>query len=95
MTPGAFVNLFRYRKRTVGELNELVGKDNAEKLLLAIDKDLPIMICESKKENPIDGILYGILKRLGARTVKNIDNESSGEKPINGIYLTVYSQYRG
>ena len=87
-------NAFKFIKSQKEELEKLVGKTNAQLLIKAIKKNIPIMIYESGTDKRIDGHLYGVLKRLGAKSVKNLDISLGNEGQVNGAYITFFNVKR-
>ena len=82
---------FKFIKTQKRELVNLIGRKNARLLLEAIKKDIPIMIYESGTDKCIEGYLYGVLKRLGAKSVKNLDISLGNEGKVKGTYITYFN----
>lgn len=81
----------RFIKSQKRELIKLIGRKNSRLLLKAVKNNIPIMIYESGVEKCIDGSLYGVLKRLGAKSVKNLNISLGNEGMVNGIYITYFN----
>ena len=79
-------------KESKEKYEALVAQINPQ--IEAIKKDIPIMIYESGTNKCIDGYLYGVLKRLGAKSVKNLDISLGNEGQVNGAYITFFNVKR-
>ena len=91
----SLLHSFRFIKAQKRELIKLVGRKNSRLFLKAISSDMPIMIYESGVEECIDGSLYGVLKRLGAKSVKNLDISLGNEGQVQGAYVTYFNVKKG
>ena len=87
----SYLYSFRFIKSQKRELIKLIGRKNSRWLLYAIRNEIPIMIYESGVEECIDGSLYGVLKRLGAKSVKNFDISLGNEGQVQGAYVTYFN----
>lgn len=86
------IRIFFFYKNKKKRLCELVGSKHAILLLKAVKHDMPIMISERNAKTNIDGELYGVLKGLGAKSVKSASIELENTGTLEGVYITYFNE---